>query len=132
MKVGLLSTNTSFCWAFVCEVVCVCTCRFLIVLLHEGWKRRKQKYRGRVGNKVVAFLKTLGENVLLVLSDTVALEFLETASLADPQLVTHSLDESLVVRDNNNTSLELTQCTRQRINRIHIQMVSRLCQNWRG
>lgn len=56
---------------------------------------------------MIAFLKSLGENVLFVLSDTVALELLETASLADPQLVADCLDESLVVRDNNNSSLEL-------------------------
>lgn len=75
---------------------------------------------------VVDLHSPLLEDILLVLPDTIALELLETASLAHPELAADSLDETLVVRNNDNSSLELLQCTRQSIDRIHIQVVGRL------
>ena len=74
----------------------------------------------------VVNLHSLLEDILLVLPDTIALELLETASLAHPELAADSLDETLVVRNNDNSSLELLQCTSQGIDRIHIQVVGRL------
>lgn len=63
----------------------------------------------------VVFLHSLLEDILLVLLDTIALELLERASLAHPELVADIPDEALVVRNNHNASLELLQCTCQSI-----------------
>lgn len=88
----------------------------------EGIKA-KRKMTGR--RRILQSL-TLLQNIFLVLLDTFSLELLETASLTNPELGTHGLDEPFVVRDDNDSSLELLQCTCESIDRIHIQVISRL------
>lgn len=77
-----------------------------------------------MNNKVFLPLLTFYYAYLVILNG--ASKLLEQTILTDPNLIAYAVDKAFVVRNGNDTTSETFQCTLQRVNRFHIQMVGRL------